>query len=116
MVITILLEVLMDELYRSVSFQEAKELMDTEPELIILDVRDEEEYITGHAEGAVLFPMHTINEATAAEIIPDYDTPLLVYCKSGRRAADASMKLAQLGYTQVYNVGSLVGWPYGLTW
>jgi rhodanese-related sulfurtransferase len=86
------------------------------PELVILDVRDEEEYITGHAEGAVLLPMHTINEATAAEVIPDYGTPLLVYCKSGRRAADAAEKLAALGYTQIYNVGSLVGWPYGLTW
>ena len=44
----------MEESYKKVSFQEAKHIIDTEPNCVILDVRDEDEYITGHAENAVL--------------------------------------------------------------
>ena len=73
----------MEESYKKVSFQEAKHIIDTEPNCVILDVRDEDEYITGHAENAVLFPVDTIDEDTAEEKIPTLDTPILVYCKSG---------------------------------
>ena len=52
----------MEESYKKVSFQEAKHIIDTEPNCVILDVRDEDEYITGHAENAVLFPVDTIDE------------------------------------------------------
>ena len=60
----------MEESYKKVSFQEAKHIIDTEPNCVILDVRDEDEYITGHAENAVLFPVDTIDEDTAEEKIP----------------------------------------------
>ena len=83
----------MEESYKKVSFQEAKHIIDTEPNCVILDVRDEDEYITGHAENAVLFPVDTIDEDTAEEKIPTLDTPILVYCKSGRRSFMAAMKL-----------------------
>lgn len=106
----------MDCDYHRVSFEEAKELMDRKPEALILDVRQEEEYITGHADGAVLFPLDTISAETAAAVIPRRDTPLLVYCRSGRRSLLAAKTLAQLGYTNVYDMGSLVGWPYGMAW
>ena len=52
--------------------------------------------------------------ATAAEIIPGKDSPALVYCRSGIRSRQAAEKLVQMGYTRVYNLGSLVGWPYGM--
>ena len=67
----------MEESYKKVSFQEAKHIIDTEPNCVILDVRDEDEYITGHAENAVLFPVDTIDEDTAEEKIPTLDTPIL---------------------------------------
>ena len=60
----------MEESYKKVSFQEAKHIIDTEPNCVILDVRDEDEYITGHAENAVLFPVDTIDEDTAEERSP----------------------------------------------
>lgn len=106
----------MEGTYHRISFETAKQLMDTEPGHLILDVREEEEYITGHADGAVLFPLGAINAETAAEVIPSRDTPLLVYCRSGRRSQQAVQKLLGLGYTQVYDMGSLVGWPYGMAW
>lgn len=97
-----------------ITFEEAKELIDHEPDCLILDVREEEEFITGHADGAVLFPVDEINETTAQEIIPSKDTLLLVYCRSGRRSEMAARHLSELGYTRIYDIGSLVGWPYGI--
>lgn len=102
--------------YRQISFETAKKMMDEEPEHLILDVRSEEEYVTGHADGAVLFPLDTINAETAAAVIPAKDMPVFAYCRSGRRSQQAVKTLAELGYTNVYDIGSLVGWPYGMAW
>lgn len=105
----------MESVCRKVSFGEAKALMDRTAHWLLLDVREEEEYITGHADGAVLFPVDSINEQTAAELIPDKATPVFVYCKTGARAELAAETLAALGYTQLYDIGSLSGWPFGLS-
>ena len=99
-----------------VSFETAKQLMDAHPDHRLFDVREEEEYVTGHAAGALLFPLDSMDAATAAQMIPEKDTPVLVYCRSGQRSGEAAQKLAQLGYTRVYDIGSLVGWPYGMGW
>ena len=99
---------------KRINFDEAKKLIDTRPELIIVDVREEEEFITGHASGALLFPVDEINDVSAMMLIPETDRPYLLYCRSGRRSAEAALKLEELGYTEIYDVGSLIGWPYGL--
>lgn len=88
--------------------------MDRSPEYILLDVREEEEYITGHAIDALLFPVDDIDEASAQMLLPDRELPILIYCRSGRRSADAARKLESMGYTNLYDIGSLIGWPYGL--
>lgn len=99
---------------RKIDFAEAKEILDTQPDCIIVDVREEEEYITGHAVGALLFPVDDINDCSAMTLIPDKERPYILYCRSGRRSAEAAQKLDELGYTRLYDVGSLIGWPYGL--
>ena len=99
---------------RKVSFAEARELLDTLPGCVLLDVREEEEYITGHAVGAELLPVDELNEQTAAETVGDRDTPVLVYCRSGMRSRAAAHRLAALGYRRIFDIGGLVGWPYGL--
>lgn len=96
-----------------IDFIRAKELMDSEPGLVILDVRSEEEYITGHAVGAVCLPVDEITPAALEEIVLSIGATVLVYCRSGRRSAVAAEKINELGY-RVYDVGSLAGWPYGL--
>jgi rhodanese-related sulfurtransferase len=106
----------MEHMYHKITFEEAKELLDKQPNHLILDVREEKEYITGHAEGAALFPVDSINAETAAKIIPSPDTLLFVYCRSGKRSKMAAERLLELGYTHVYDLGSLVGWPYGMAW
>lgn len=97
-----------------ITFEEAWEKLSRDDSCILLDVRDEAEYLVGHAEGAQLLPMHTITADTAAETIPSPETPVITYCKSGRRSHKAAAALTELGYLNVYDLGSLVGWPYGI--
>jgi len=99
---------------KKVSFAQAKEILDTRPGCVLIDVREEEEYITGHAVDAVLLPVDQITAETAERVIPDRDSAVLLYCRSGRRSRQAARKLAALGYTQLYDIGSLIGWPYGI--
>lgn len=97
--------------YQQISQEEAKEMMDTQ-DVIILDVREQDEYDSGHIPGAVLLPVGTIDEETAAEVIPEKDSTVLVYCRSGNRSKTASSALAELGYTNLYEFGGINTWPY----
>ena len=100
-----------DSSYQQITQEEAKEMMDTQ-EVIILDVREQDEYDSGHISGAVLLPVGTIDETTAAEVIPEKDSTVLVYCRSGNRSKTASSTLAELGYTNIYEFGGINTWPY----
>ena len=51
-------------------------------------------------------------EEILQELLSDKEQMILVYCRSGRRATDASIKLAKMGYVNVYNFGGIVNWPY----
>ena len=97
--------------YQQLSQEEAKAMMDTQV-VIILDVREQDEYDSGHIPGAVLLPVGTIDETTAAEVIPEKDSTVLVYCRSGNRSKTASAALAELGYTNIYEFGGINTWPY----
>ena len=97
--------------YQQITQEAAKEMMDTQ-EVVILDVREQHEYDSGHIPGAVLLPVGTITEDTAAAVIDDLDTVVLVYCRSGNRSKTASQALADLGYTNVYEFGGINDWPY----
>ena len=85
--------------------------MDSEEGCIILDVRSREEYDQGHIPGAVLIP-NTEIEAKAADLLPDKDQLILVYCRSGRRSKLAAQSLADLGYTNIREFGGILDWPY----
>ena len=100
-----------DGSYQQITQEEAKEMMDSQ-EVIILDVREQDEYDGGHIPGAVLLPVGTINEETAAGVIPEKDATVLVYCRSGNRSKTASSTLAELGYTNIYEFGGINTWPY----
>ena len=100
-----------DDSYQQITQEEAKEMMDTQ-EVIILDVREQDEYDSSHISGAVLLPVGSIDEDTAAEVIPEMDSTVLVYCRSGNRSKTASSALAELGYTNIYEFGGINTWPY----
>ena len=99
--------------YTQISQEEAKSMMDTQ-DVIILDVREQDEFDAGHIVDAVLLPVGTIDESTAAEVIPAKDSVVLVYCRSGNRSKTASQKLVDLGYTEVYEFGGINTWPYDI--
>lgn len=97
--------------YQQITQEEAKELMDTQ-EVVILDVREQDEYDGGHIPDAVLLPVGTIDKDTAAAVIPEKDSTVLVYCRSGNRSKTASSALTELGYTNVCEFGGINTWPY----
>lgn len=94
--------------YHKISAEEAKAKMSED--VIILDVRTQEEYAAGHIENAILIPNESILGEPAE--LPNKDAVILVYCRSGNRSKQASDKLVNLGYTQVYDFGGLLDWPY----
>lgn len=97
--------------YMNITAQQAKEIMDTEREYIILDVRTEEEYEEGHIPKATLIPDYEI-EIKAEEILKDKNQLILVYCRSGRRSKLAAESLIKLGYTNIKEFGGIIDWPY----
>lgn len=97
-------------LYKQITAEEAKEIMDSGEEVVILDVREQDEYDEGHIPGAVLIP-YTEIENKAEEILPDKDKQILVYCRSGRRSKIAAESLGKLGYT-VKEFGGIIDWQY----
>ena len=97
--------------YQQITQDEAKAMMDSQ-EVIILDVREQDEYDSGHIPGAGLLPVGTIDDTTAAQVIPEKDSTALVYCRSGNRSKTASAALADLGYTNIYEFGGINTWPY----
>ena len=97
--------------YEQISQDEAKRIMDTEDGFVIIDARTGEEFSEGHIEGAILIPEYEIAERAESEI-PEKDTLILVYCRSGRRSKIASDALVQLGYTNVKEFGGIIDWQY----
>ena len=98
-------------MYEQISAEEAKTIMDSDEEYIILDAREQYEYDESHIPGAILIP-YTEIEDKAEQMLPDKDAQILVYCRSGRRSKIASETLANLGYTNVKEFGGIIDWPY----
>ncbi len=97
--------------YRKISAADAKARMDSGDTIVILDVRTQEEYDAGHIAGALLLPNETILDTQPTEL-PDLNAEILVYCRSGNRSAQAANKLIAIGYTNVFDFGGIIDWPY----
>ena len=83
---------------------ESKVSMETNA--VLLDVRTPEEHKNGYLEGAVLLPLAEL-ESKITKKIPAKNTPIYIYCRSGRRAGTAVEKLKAMGYTDLHNLGGL---------
>ena len=95
--------------YRQISMDEAVTLMEEESGYIILDVRTPEEFRERHIPNAINIPNETIGSEDIQEL-PDKDQLILVYCRSGNRSKQASGKLAELGYTNIVEIGGINDW------
>ena len=98
------------EAYHKITAEEAKKMMD-EGGVTVVDVRRADEYADTHIPGAILVPNESIGEEQP-ELLPDKDAVLLIHCRTGIRSKQASDKLVELGYTNVYDFGGIVDWPY----
>ncbi|MCT4611747.1 MAG: rhodanese-like domain-containing protein [Clostridia bacterium] len=96
--------------YTSIEQDKAKEMMDNE-DVIILDVRTEEEYNSGYIKDAMLLPLSDI-EDKAEDLFKDKKEKILVYCRSGNRSKEASKVLVKLGYENIYEFGGINTWGY----
>ena len=100
-----------DNSYEQIAPEQAKTIMDTESDYIIIDARTTEEFAEGHIENAILIPEYEIADRAEKEL-PDKEQLILVYCRSGRRSKIASEELVKLGYTNVKEFGGIIDWPY----
>jgi len=97
--------------FQSITPEEAMQRLDSEEEIVLLDVRTPEEYAEGHIPGSQLIPLQTLEEE-APNQLTDKDAPIFVYCRSGNRSLEAAEILVEQGYTQVYDLGGIINWPY----
>ena len=95
--------------YRQISMDEAVTMMEEESGYIILDVRTPEEFRERHILNAINIPNETIGSENIQEL-PDKDQLILVYWRSGNRSKLASGKLAELGYTNIVEIGGINDW------
>ena len=99
--------------FEHISQEKAKEMMDTEKDYRIIDVRETYEFAKKHIPEAQNIPYGDINAGTL-RVLPDMDQLLFVYCKTGQRSVGACKKLAVLGYTNIKEIGGLNTWPYDM--
>ena len=97
--------------YEQITAEQAKSIMDTEKDYVIIDARTDEEFAEGHIENAILIPEYEITDRAEKEL-PNKEQLILVYCRSGRRSKIASDELVKLGYSNVKEFGGIIDWPY----
>lgn len=94
-----------------ISAEEAKAFFDGNVPCFLLDVRTPEEYESCHIPGAVLIP-DTELVSKVEELPADKESPIFVYCRSGRRSAASAEILTELGYRDVRDFGGILDWPF----
>jgi rhodanese-related sulfurtransferase len=88
----------------------ARELARLKEYPLIVDVREESEYLCGHIEGAQNVSRAVLEEVIF-KILPDRAKPIVVYCARGASSAVVVKLLQKLGYQNVYSLkGGLFGW------
>ena len=95
--------------HKIVTGNEAKALYEANPGAVLLDVRNQNEYDTGHIEDSTLIPVGEL-ESHLSEL-PDKSAVIIVYCRSGRRSNTAYETLCAAGYTNVYDMQQVSNWP-----
>ena len=97
--------------FSNITPAEANKRLSSEKNIILLDVRTNEEYETGHIKGSILIPVDNLKEE-AEKSLKDKGIPIFVYCRSGNRSVTAANILIKQGYKNVYNLGGIKDWPY----
>ena len=96
--------------YQEMPMKDAEQWMEqNKGTFVLVDVRTPEEYATGHIPGAILVPIEQIKGGNY-DGLPAKDETILLYCRTGRRAADAAELLVKEGYNRIYVIGGIFDW------
>lgn len=95
--------------YKIIDSNEAMDLINNN-DVKIIDVRESDEFNTGHIKNAYNIPLSKIESVEYEK-----DTIIILYCATGVRSAEASKLLNKMGYTNLYNLdGGLLNWGFDL--
>jgi len=90
-----------------ISVEEVYEIISSNKNYIILDVRAHDEFKKGHIERAVLIPVSELDNRLGE--LPK-DKPIITYCRIGIRSRKAANILVENGFTQIYDMGGILDW------
>ncbi|WP_371802513.1 rhodanese-like domain-containing protein [Candidatus Lokiarchaeum ossiferum] len=98
---------------KDINVSEAYEMINDDenyPDLIVLDVRTQSEYDSGHLNNSILIPLDEL-ENRLDELEEYKDTEIIVHCRSGSRSQAASEVLVANGFSKIYNmIGGISAW------
>ena len=86
-------------MYKKINYQDYLKIKDN---AIIIDVKDKNEYLINHLEGAINIPINNI--VSILNIVKDKNKKIIVYCSNGKRSYIACKSLINLGYKNVYDL------------
>jgi rhodanese-related sulfurtransferase len=92
---------------RECTVEEVRRRIEAGERFVLIDVREESEYASGHAVGAIHLSKGVIERDIESKC-PDPNTPIVLYCGGGYRSALAADNLQKMGYTQVVSLAG--GW------
>lgn len=98
-------------IYKKITPAEAKRRLESEKDIVIIDVRMANEHAQRHLKNSMLIPLGVLPKEVLTKV-PDKDKTIFVYCQSGARSKNAAQILLKLGYTNVFDMGGIIGWPY----
>jgi len=98
--------------YRIINAEQALAIM-VEGDVLVIDVRTRTEFESGYIPEAYNVPLDQI-EKSFKNVTENKDDTILIYCRSGNRSKVAARILTEMGYTNVYDFGGIVNWPYDI--
>ncbi|MDY6439233.1 MAG: rhodanese-like domain-containing protein [Prevotella sp.] len=96
--------------YENADVNEFANLLTNRQDVVLLDVRTAEEYAEGYIDGAMNIDVRSDSFAERAESLLPKEKTIAVYCRSGRRSAQAANLLAKRGYRVVNLSGGIIEW------
>lgn len=95
---------------KHIDVEELKTRMDNTPNLVLIDVRELDEWQAMRIPGATHIPKDTVSQVIESHV-PDKNQPIYLHCKGGVRSVYAGEKLLDKGYTDVYSIdGGILAW------
>jgi rhodanese-related sulfurtransferase len=95
---------------KEADFRDIKKRLEAGEKMILVDTREDSEWVRGHIPGAIHLSKGII-ERDIEKTVPDHNTPLVLYCGGGFRSALAADNLQKMGYTNVISMdGGWRGW------